>query len=103
MPHTPLILVGKSKIPIALFFFYICIDFCGLGTKNDLREVDDPNLQLVSVKDAKKLGRAIRAECYLECSAQRLTGLDEIVTQAVRASVKSQKRTPKQNSNCKLL
>ncbi|KAK9692628.1 Ras family [Popillia japonica] len=82
MPHTPFILVG---------------------TKNDLREVDDPNLQLVSLKEGKKLARQIRAECYLECSAQRLTGLDEIIAEAVRASMKKRKKNTKQNPNCVLV
>ncbi|XP_022919130.1 ras-like GTP-binding protein RhoL [Onthophagus taurus] len=81
MPHTPIILVG---------------------TKNDLRHVDDPNLQLVSIKDGKKLAKLIKAECYLECSAQRLLGLDEIIQAAVRASMKK-KKPRKTNDSCDLL
>ncbi|GJQ73280.1 hypothetical protein Trydic_g13652 [Trypoxylus dichotomus] len=82
MPHTPLILVG---------------------TKSDLRAVYGLSSKLVSVKEGKKLARQIRAESYLECSAQSLIGLEEIITEAVRAGKKEPKRTKKQHSNCVLV
>ncbi|GJQ67336.1 putative tumor susceptibility [Trypoxylus dichotomus] len=82
MPHAPLILVG---------------------TKSDLRDVDDPNIQLVSATKGENLARQIRAESYLECSAQRLIGLDEIITEAVRARMKKPEEIKKQNPNCVLV
>lgn len=91
------------RLNIQFNYIYLTTSFHHAGTKNDLRDVDDPNLQLVSLKDGKKLARQIRAECYLECSAQRLRGLDEIITEAVRASMKKRRKTTKQNPNCVLV
>ena len=72
------------------------------GTKADLRNADDPNLELTTPKEGEKLRRAIKAEVYLECSAQTLTGLDEIITAAVRFSTKK-KKVVKTERNCLLL
>ncbi|KAI4460289.1 rho family gtpase [Holotrichia oblita] len=76
--------------------------FILVGTKNDLREVDDPTLKLISVKEGKKLARKIGAERYLECSAKNITTFDDIVVEAVRAGLKKRKEDTKQDQNCVL-
>jgi len=81
MPHAPMILVGL---------------------KSDLRNADDPNLLLVTTKDANKLRKLIKAEAYFECSAKTLTGLNEVIEAAMRVSLK--KRVKKQrNNDCSIL
>jgi len=50
----------------------------------------------ISTSEGKKLRRKIRAVAYLECSAINNVGLEEVFTEAVRASIslpsKKQKR-----------
>ncbi|KAI4460273.1 rho family gtpase [Holotrichia oblita] len=76
--------------------------FILVGTKNDLREVDDATLKLISVKEGKKLAREIGAERYLECSAKNITTFDDVVVEAVRAGLKKRKEDIKQDHNCVL-
>ncbi|CAH1398868.1 unnamed protein product [Nezara viridula] len=64
-PHVPIILVA---------------------TKSDLR--DDENVETLKPSDGKRLKRKIRATKYMECSALRSDGLEEIFREAVRAASK---------------
>lgn len=70
MPHSPCILVG---------------------TKGDLRNIDNPNLILITTKEINKAVRQVKAHSYYECSAKNGTGVDEIIEAAIRASSKNKK------------
>ncbi|KAI4460293.1 rho family gtpase [Holotrichia oblita] len=92
----------KSKWVVEIKEYMPGTPFILVGTKNDLREVDDPTLKLISVKEGKKLARKIGAERYLECSAKNITTFDDIVVEAVRAGLIKRKEDTKQDQNCVL-
>lgn len=55
------------------------------GTKIDLRE-EDP--ECISFAEGKKLKQKIRAARYVECSAIKGEGLQDVFTEAIRAVMK---------------
>lgn len=61
MPKTPILLVG---------------------TKTDLR--DDPRQDIITEREGKQLKKKIKAEGYMECSAKKMIGIDEIFVEAIR-------------------
>ncbi|CAH0386322.1 unnamed protein product [Bemisia tabaci] len=60
-----------------------------VGTKTDLRE---SGTDTISVKEAKKMRRKLGVHSYLECSALKNEGLEEIFVEAVRAAVNPPKK-----------
>eukprot|EP00116_Pleurobrachia_bachei_P010801 sb/3471063/ len=82
------------------------VPFILVGTKCDLREKDDiPNMvtKEAAVEMAKKLG----ARCYMECSALKHEGLNELFEEAARAGIQYredlEKKKKKKKKNCTLL
>lgn len=59
------------------------------GTKLDLKQ---PNMNCVSVKQAKKMKSRIKAFKFLECSAQSRENLEEVFIQAVKAVLAKSKK-----------
>lgn len=78
-PNTPIILVG---------------------TKCDLRKVEDPNEPTIQPKDGHKMKKMIKAVEYLECSAKDNEGIEDIIHAAVRHSKPSGTRRQR---NCTIL
>ncbi|XP_069687321.1 ras-like GTP-binding protein RhoL isoform X3 [Periplaneta americana] len=76
MPHVPIVLVG---------------------TKIDLRE-DDP--ECISFAEGKKLKQKIRAARYVECSAIKGEGLQDVFVEAIRAVMK---KPPTSRRTCNFL
>eukprot|EP00116_Pleurobrachia_bachei_P007488 sb/3467750/ len=80
------------------------VPFILVGTKCDLREKDDiPNIvtKEAAVEMAKKLG----ARCYMECSALKHEGLNELFEEAARAGIQYRQDLDKKKKkkNCTLL
>lgn len=75
---------------------YIFILF--LATKTDLR--DNPEAATLTPEDGKKLKRKIKADAYVECSALRAVGLDNVFETAVRVATKKKQNTTR---SCVLL
>lgn len=65
-----------------------CI-YC-LATKIDLR--DDPSLACYTPEEGKRLKKKVRAQGYMECSAKRGEGLNEIFEEAVRVFERSRNK-----------
>ncbi|XP_015174711.1 PREDICTED: ras-like GTP-binding protein RhoL [Polistes dominula] len=61
-PHVPIILVG---------------------TKSDLR--DQENLDIITPHECKKMKKKIKASKYVECSAVKQEGLENVFLEAIRA------------------
>lgn len=61
-----------------------------LATKTDLR--DDPSLACYTPEEGKRLKKKTRAQSYMECSALKGEGLEEIFEEAVRVYVRSKNR-----------
>ncbi|XP_022919131.1 ras-related protein ced-10-like [Onthophagus taurus] len=59
-----------------------------VATKCDLRNVDDPNLRLISTEKGLQLAKDIKAVQYLECSAHDMIGVEQVIECAVRATLK---------------
>ncbi|KAF7998389.1 hypothetical protein HCN44_009787 [Aphidius gifuensis] len=57
-----------------------------VGTKSDLRAPD--NHKIVSTRDCKKMKERIHAVKYVECSAMKKEGLDDVFIEAIRAVLK---------------
>nr|KAF7434128.1 hypothetical protein H0235_002319 [Vespula pensylvanica] len=64
-PHVPIILVG---------------------TKSDLRDQD--NLDIITPQECKKMKKKIKASKYVECSAVKQEGLENVFVEAIRAVLK---------------
>lgn len=62
------------------------IIFLLLGTKADLRNQE--NLDIVSFRDCNKMRKKIRAIRYVECSAIKQEGLEEVFVEAIKAVLK---------------
>nr|XP_022919141.1 ras-related protein ced-10-like [Onthophagus taurus] len=58
-----------------------------VATKCDLRKVDDPNWDLVPLEKGLEAAKEIKAAQYLECSAYDITGIEEVIENAVRVSL----------------
>ncbi|CAG9859192.1 unnamed protein product [Phyllotreta striolata] len=71
-----------------------------VATKTDLR--DDPSLACYSPEEGKKLKRKVRAQSYVECSALRYQGLEEIFVEAIRVFTKTKSKKPK-TRHCQML
>ncbi|CAH1176152.1 unnamed protein product [Phaedon cochleariae] len=63
-----------------------------VATKTDLRE--DPSLACYSPDEGRKLKRKVRAQGYMECSALRMEGLNEIFEGAIRVHKKFKNKKP---------
>lgn len=80
-----------------------------VGTKLDLREGKDSS-KVVTTQEGMKMKQEMDAFAYVECSAKKQTGLEDIFTNCVEA-VLSSKYTPKssdktaqtKNSSCCVL
>eukprot|EP01084_Bolivina_argentea_P041526 76644_1 len=86
----------KHHIPETIFII--------VGTKIDLR--NDPfflqkNGESLQMEDGLKLAKEVGAECYLECSALTMDGVNQLFERVVRIGVKL---TPKKKKNaCMIL
>lgn len=56
-----------------------------VGTKVDLR--DESNKKFVQTSDGDKLCRSIRARSFLECSSKTFKNINEVIYEAVRATL----------------
>lgn len=56
-----------------------------VGTKVDLR--DEGNKKFVQTSDGDKLCRSIRARSFLECSSKTFNNINEVIYEAVRATL----------------
>lgn len=70
-----------------------------VATKIDLR--DDPTIDTISTNEGRKMRDKIKAARYMECSAKRMQGLDEIFVEAIRSA--TNKKGSKQKTECCLL
>ncbi|XP_043276610.1 ras-like GTP-binding protein RhoL [Venturia canescens] len=57
-----------------------------VGTKGDLRS--DESVDVITMRDCKKMRDKIRASKYVECSAMKQEGLEEVFVEAIRAVLK---------------
>ncbi|KAK2580439.1 hypothetical protein KPH14_006183 [Odynerus spinipes] len=57
-----------------------------VGTKSDLRDQD--NLDIITPQECKKMKRRIRASKYVECSAVKQEGLEQVFVEAIRSVLK---------------
>lgn len=63
-----------------------------VGTKVDLRE--DGNKKHVQTSDGEKLKRSIRARSFLECSSKTFKNVNEVIYEAVRATLQPEPIEP---------
>ncbi|CAH1970549.1 unnamed protein product [Acanthoscelides obtectus] len=64
-----------------------------VATKTDLR--DDPSIACYTPEDGRKLKRKVKAQGYMECSALRCQGLDEIFVEAIRVYLRYKNKKPR--------
>lgn len=57
------------------------------GTKADLRNYQE-EMDIISPRDCNKMKRKIKAVKYIECSAIKQEGLEEVFVEALRAVLK---------------
>lgn len=53
---------------------------------------DDPSLACYTPEEGKRLKKKVRAQSYMECSALRGFGLDEIFEEAIRVFERSKNK-----------
>lgn len=63
-----------------------------VGTKVDLRE--EGNKKFVQTSDGDKLSRSIRARSFLECSSKTFKNVNEVIYEAVRATLQPEPIEP---------
>ncbi|XP_074025530.1 ras-like GTP-binding protein RhoL [Leptinotarsa decemlineata] len=63
-----------------------------VATKIDLR--DDPSLACYTTEEGKKLKRKVKAQGYMECSALKMEGLNEVFEEVIRIYSKSKNKKP---------
>lgn len=63
-----------------------------VGTKVDLR--DEENKKFVQTADGEKLKRSIRARSFLECSSKTFKNINEVIYEAVRATLQPEPIEP---------
>lgn len=61
--------------------------FVTLGTKADLRNHQEA-MDIISPRDCNKMRRKIKAVKYVECSAIKQEGLEEVFVEAIKAVLK---------------
>ncbi|XP_012279005.1 ras-like GTP-binding protein RhoL [Orussus abietinus] len=57
-----------------------------VGTKGDLRNEEGPDI--ISLRECKKMKKKIKAFKYVECSAMKQEGLEEVFVEAIKAVLK---------------
>lgn len=67
-----------------------------VGTQSDLRDDPDSILtdSVVTTRAGKKFAKRVGAKAYLECSALKQTGVDEVFQRALSFVVAPKKRRP---------
>nr|CAH7737667.1 unnamed protein product [Callosobruchus chinensis] len=85
----PLVDINKQSEPslVSLLSFDTIIT-----TKTDLR--DDPSIACYTPEDGRRLKRKVKAQGYMECSALRCQGLDEIFVEAIRVFLRYKNKKP---------
>lgn len=61
-----------------------------VGTKGDLRNTEQGNI--ITPEECKKMKKKIKAYKYVECSAIKQEGLEDVFTEAIRAVLKKPSR-----------
>ncbi|XP_015608938.1 ras-like GTP-binding protein RhoL isoform X2 [Cephus cinctus] len=62
-----------------------------VGTKGDLRSEGD--LDIISLRECKKMQKKIKAFKYMECSAVKQEGLEDVFVEAIRAVLRKPSST----------